>query len=463
MPPAAVRHPASFRDTSGYVFTHDNQLYRQVNEVYRRHYDHLIASGLYQMLTEKGWLVKHTEIAQNLTGEAAAYKIIQPQFIPFISYPYEWCFDMLKDAALLTLNIAAAALEKGMMLKDASAYNVQYYNGKVIFIDTLSFEVYDETKPWIAYRQFCEHFLAPLVAAHYLQHPVQQFLAAYPDGVPLTLAAKLLPFRFRFNLHHYLHLHLNAALQKSESKKLTVENKNLNFPPAKMKRLLSSLKTAVSSCQFLQKTSIWSDYYSEAETRSGYIDAKTKVVEEWVYTTNAKTALDAGANEGLFSTLLVKKRIFTIAVDGDPYAVNQLYKKAKQDSVSLIHPLIVNLTNPSAALGWNNEEHLSFLKRTKVDLVLALALIHHLCIGKNISFLQVAELFHTVGQFLIIEFVPKTDEKVQLMLSYKKDIYGDYTEEKFVKDFSAFFKIKEKQIITSGRTLYFMERNNVAR
>ena len=177
------RHPASYRDPAGYLFTHDGVLYRQVNKSCREDFDAFISSGLYDKLLQQGVIVAHNEVSENLTGDEAWYKTLQPEKLPFISYPWEWCFDLWKDAAITTLEAAQEALRHNMMLKDASAYNLQWHQGKMLFIDTLSFEKYRDNEPWIAYLQFCEHFLAPLALMHYTQQPLQP-PSIYPSSTP---------------------------------------------------------------------------------------------------------------------------------------------------------------------------------------------------------------------------------------------------------------------------------------
>src|SRR5215211_487772 len=184
---SSIKHPSSYRDPSGFLYYHNNSLYRQVNKSYQEHFEQFISGALYQHLVNQQLLISHQQINVNYLDDTDWYQTIQPELVPFISYPYEWCFDMLKDAALTTLLVAQESMVYNMMLKDASAYNVQWHKGKMIFIDSLSFEKYDDTKPWIAYRQFCEHFLAPLALMHYRKWPLQNLWLAYPDGFPLPL------------------------------------------------------------------------------------------------------------------------------------------------------------------------------------------------------------------------------------------------------------------------------------
>jgi hypothetical protein len=209
-----TKNAASFRDPSGFVFLRDGVIYRQVNRVYQNNYDHFIRSGLWDKLVEDGLLIAHSEVELEQSATGTAYKVIEPALIPFISYPYEWCFSQLKDAGLLTLEIQLKALEFGMSLKDCSAYNIQFNQGKPIFIDTLSFEMYREGQPWVAYRQFCQHFLAPLVLMSQTDIRLQQLLRIYIDGVPLDLASSLLPARSWLNFAWLSHIHMHAKSQK---------------------------------------------------------------------------------------------------------------------------------------------------------------------------------------------------------------------------------------------------------
>jgi len=194
----SVTIPSSFRDPSGVLFVRDGSIFRQVNTIYKDNYDHLMNSGIYETLVADKLLIPHEEVDIEGVNPDLAYKIIKPELIPFISYPYEWSFSQLKDAALATLRIQKRSVDFGMSLKDCSAYNIQFRNGKPVFIDTLSFEKYHEGQPWVAYRQFCQHFLAPLALMSCRDVRLNQLLRVYIDGVPLDLASSLLPFRTRF-------------------------------------------------------------------------------------------------------------------------------------------------------------------------------------------------------------------------------------------------------------------------
>jgi hypothetical protein len=458
MPDSFIHHPSSYRDPSGFIFKKNEVLYRQVNKVFSGHFDFFIKSGCYETLVKKGMLVSHESINENLTGDKEWYTTLKPEQIAFISYPYEWSFDMLKDAALLTLDLLKASLEYGMIVKDATPYNMQWHNGKLIFIDSLSFEKYDQSKPWIAYRQFCEMFLSPLLLTHYSRMPLQELLLAYSDGIPLQVTKSLLPWRSKFSLYTYLHIHLHARY--SAKHPLATEKKS-GFSKKKLLNLVKSLEELIKKLKLPAGKSTWTGYYDEASQRTNYLQKKQEIIRQWLNKIGpVSTAADIGANNGEFSKLISSNDVAVIAADFDAYCINDLYSQVRNSGEINILPLILDLSKPSPAIGLNNEERDSFIKRVNVDLALALALIHHLSIGKNIPFDKTADLFHRICRYLIIEFIPKQDEKIQLMLTDKNDIYTDYTEANFISAFEKYFSIKEKEMITcSGRTLYLMRKH----
>ncbi len=449
--------PSSFRDPAGYVFRQENIYYRLITEAGKISYDGLMNSGLYATLTQKKILLPHTEMPASFQGPAG-YKIIQPEQLPFITYHWEWPFALLQDAALLTLETAKLALDHGMVLKDATPYNIQWHNGDLTFIDTLSFEPYKEGQPWIAYRQFCESFLSPLLLMHYRKHSLHSLQLGWPDGIPLQITRSLLPWKSRFSVLTWMHIHLHS---RYAAKPGGQKDKTAVVSLAKFRQLLSSLEMLIRSLKLEDEGTTWGDYYTEAATRNDYLDQKEKIIESWTRElTGINNAVDFGANNGSFSQPLAAKGIFTVAADGDPVAINKLYKKIRAGNLKNLLPLIVDFTNPSPAMGLGNEERASFLQRIGTNnLGLCLAFIHHLCIGKNIPLERVAALMALSCKQLIIEFVPKEDEKVQALLILKKDIYTDYTIDAFEAAFHPYFNNQEiKKIPGSARTLYLMIR-----
>ncbi len=449
---------SSFRDPSGFVFVQENNIFRVVNNSYRDNYDSLM-SKLYPTLRQAELLIPHKEIDFDATKNTNQYKLLQAEKIPFISYPYEWSFSQYQDAALNTLAIQRKALEQGMTLKDASAYNIQFHKGKPIFIDTLSFEKYEEGSPWMAYGQFCRHFLAPLALMSYHDPRMGAMMRDYIDGIPLDLASILLPFKSRFRVPLFLHIHLHASSQKRHANS---ENKaaktNRKISRAAMMGLMDSLENGIKKLRLKTNRTEWGKYYEETILSDDYLTKKQTLVSDLLENVDAKLVWDLGANDGTFSRLAAQ-RAYTIAFDIDHLAVEYNYLNIKEKQEKNILPLLLDLTNPSPAIGWNNEERDSVFRREKPDLILALALVHHLAISNNVPLNKLAAFFAQLTPQLIIEFVPKSDPRVRTLLTTREDIFPDYTHEGFEVAFSEFFTINRKQKIEgTDRILYFMKQ-----
>jgi len=450
--------PSSFRDPSGFLFVQDGVIYRQVNALYRDHYDHLLKSGLYQNLVDAGLLIAHTEASLNLARSDDVYEIIQPEVVPFISYPYEWCFSQLKAAALATLEIQKRALTFGLSLKDCSAYNIQFVKGKPTLIDTLSFEVYQEGLPWVPYRQFCQHFLAPLALISYEDIRLNQLLRVYIDGIPLDLAASLLPLRSRFKLPLLLHIHLHARSQRHFSDKVVDRDAARGrVSRQSLLGLIDNLESAIRKLQWSPHGTDWADYYQDDSYDSVGLEHKKQLVADFLDKAAPKTVWDLGGNIGLFSRIAANKGMQTVSWDMDPGCVEINYRQVITNGETNLLPLVLDLTNPSPAIGWENQERMSILKRGPADTALALALVHHLAISNNVPLDRVADFLAKLCSWLIIEFVPKSDPKVQKLLSTREDIFPNYTRQGFENEFSRLFIIKRsEQIQNSERTLYLM-------
>jgi hypothetical protein len=449
---------SSFRDPSGFLFTQNGTLYRQINTKAKDEYNFLLKSGLYKKLTDRNLLVSHVEADSKLAQTPEAFKIIRPQQIPFISYPYEWCFSQLKDAALCTLQIQKEALEHNMSLRDASAYNIQFYQGKPTLIDTLSFEKFNE-QPWVAYKQFCQHFLAPLALMSYTDVSLNKLSQIHIDGVPLELASKLLPVRTKFKPSLLIHIHLHAASQKRYAGKgIKKESAVRKFNKRSFLGLIDSLEGVVRGLKWKPKGTEWADYY---EGNLNYLPAalrnKANLVEQFISEIKPNNVWDLGANTGLFSRISSDKGVPTISSDIDPAAVEINYKTVVEKGEKNILPLLVDWTNPSPAIGWKNMERDSFISRGPTDTVLALALVHHLAISNNLPLETLAEFFSSICNSLIIEFIPKEDSQVNKLLASREDVFPNYKKESFEKDFGQFFTVKKQEgIKNSKRTLYLM-------
>lgn len=456
----AKRIGASFRDPSGFIFTRDGVLYRQVNQAYRKAYDRLMSGGLYTDLTSRGILIPHEEVDAPPADPALAYKVLRPREVPFISYPYEWSFSQLKDAALLTLAAARVGLEHGMVLKDASAYNVQFVEGKPLLIDSLSFDIYREGAPWDGYRQFCQHFLAPLALGALVDIRLMQLMRVYIDGIPLDLASELLPGKTKLGLAGLaVHIHLHAKAQQQYSDKQAAQARAVTLSKAGLLNILDGLEKTIQPLKWEPKGTEWGDYYAGTNYSDDALKTKGEVIGRFIEIAAPKIAWDLGANNGLFSRELSRRGVQTIASDIDPAAVEQDYLAVKAGGERNLLPLVIDLTNPSPALGWAHGERESLLERGPVDLVMALALIHHLAISNNLPLPMVAQFFANAATWAIVEFVPKSDSQVQRLLATRKDIFGQYSEEGFEAAFGGYFDVVEKAPIPgSERTLYLLKQ-----
>ena len=449
---------SSFRDPSGFLFYEEGKLLRQVNICYQKDYEKLMESGLYDKLCQEKLLIPHTVI-QNHTGiDNNCYAVIQPEEIRFISYPYEWSFSQLKDAALATLEIRRISLQFGMTLKDASAYNIQFHKGKAIFIDTLSFEIYQEGKPWDAYKQFCQHFFAPMALMSYTDIRLNQLLKIYMDGIPLDLASRLLPFKTKFSFSMLMHLHLHAKSQIKYENKGSA-GKNIKIKRANLVALIDSLINTVRNFKLKNQHTEWGEYYSFTNYSDQSFAHKKEIIEKHLKEINPGSLWDLGANNGEFTRIAGERGINCIAFDIDPLAVDANYNYNKKQHINNILPLVMDLTNPSPAIGWNNKERVNFRKRSHPDALLALALIHHLAISNNLPFDRISKFLSKLSSNLIIEFVPKSDSQVKKLLESRKDVFDNYNEETFVKEFEFFYTIIAKEkVVDSERTVFWMKR-----
>lgn len=461
------------RDPSGFIFKHNGRIHRAINYSYQQNYEYLIQSGLYDRLCSEGLLIPHTELNKEyftLVGDpfGNCYKIIAPVEIEFISYPYEWSFEQLKDAAITTLLIQRYALEHNMSLKDASAYNIQFLNCKPVFIDTLSFEIFKDGYPWIAYKQFCQHFLAPLLLMSYKDERLHKLLSYFPDGIPLDLANSLLPLKSKLNPRILLHINLHSKAQKKfKNKELSIQKHK--FSKASFFGLIDNLLSTINKIKLKRGNSNWSrrdgyplKYYEENILNSAYINHKKQLVNTLLEKEKPRMLWDLGSNIGMFSKIAAEKNIEVICFDSDPMIINKIYVDCKAHGEVNILPLILDLVNPSCAAGWMLSERISFLKRASADMVMALALIHHLAIANNIPLGSLAEFFSKIAKKLIIEFVPKSDANAQLLLRNREDIFLQYNQSNFEKEFEKFFRtISREKIDESERVLFLMESNQL--
>ncbi|HLC94213.1 MAG TPA: SAM-dependent methyltransferase [Patescibacteria group bacterium] len=453
---------SSFRDPAGHVFYKGSKVYRQVNQQYRNDFEFFLDSGLYDSLKEKRLIVPFQKVAKSHAICPSAYAVLETPKISFISYPYEWSFSQLQDAAETTLTIQKIALEHGMSLKDASAFNIQFTAGKHLLIDVLSFEKYKKETPWVAYRQFCQHFLAPLALMSYRDVRLNQLLKTYLDGIPLDLASSLLPKKTWLNFSLASHIHLHAKTQKHFAKiPDNVKKRTVKMSKHSLLSIIDDLSSAVKKLRLALTTSQWGDYYASFSYSAEAFSHKKRIVSRFLDVLAPGIVWDLGANTGEFSYIAAKKGMELIAFDADFLTVEKNYRTVKKDHMERIIPLVVDFANPTPSLGWENRERQSLISRGPADCALSLALVHHLAIVNNVPFEKIAHFFSHIAHALIIEFVPKEDVQVKKLLSTREDIFLDYHQNAFEKAFSSFFEIVAvEKIHTSARIMYCMKKKN---
>ncbi len=448
----------SFRDPSGFVYTRDGTIYRQVNTCFKQNFEAFLASGLYDELVREGLLVPHEQVGLELAATSDAYTVIQPQHVDFISYPYEWSFGQLQDAASLTLEIQERALARGFTLRDSSAYNIQFLDGRPVLIDTLSLEPRQEGKAWDAYKQFCEQFLLPLTLMSVRDVRCNAFLRTYLDGVPLDLGSRLLPRRTWVSPNSLFHIHLHAWAQgRYAGSAVSSAAKGRTMSQRALLSLVKSLGTAVRGLSWRPAGTEWAEYTTDNNYSQTAAQSKRNTVVEYLRSSGARTVWDLGANTGEYSRAAREVASMVVSFDVDPAAVERNYRRVRSEGETGILPLLLDLANPSPAQGWAGRERLSLEDRGPADAVLALALIHHLAIGLNLPLDRIAGYLARLSRALIIEFVPKSDAQVARLLLSRPDIFPSYTKEGFEKAFARYFTINAtSRVEQSERWLYSM-------
>ncbi len=448
----------SFRDPSGFVYTADGTLYRQVNRVFAEEFDACVAAGLYDDLATAGLLVPHRVVGLDRRATPDAHAVIEPTRVEFLSYPYEWSFGELQDAALLTLDVQARALARGFVLRDASAYNVQFRDARPLFIDTLSFERYRDGAPWTAYQQFCEHFLVPLALMSTRDIRCGRLQREYLDGIPVGLGSALLPRRTWARAGLLLHVHLHARATKHyEGASVATATRTRRLSRQGLLELVANLRRTVETLAWRPAGTQWADYVKDHNYSDAALGCKRRLVRDYLASAGPRTVWDLGANTGGFSRVAREVAPLVVCFDSDPAAVELNYRQARDGRETGLLPLQLDLMNPSPAIGWGQEERLSLAARGPADALLALALVHHLAIANNVPLPRIADAFAQLGRALVIEWVPKSDSQVERLLRNRPDIFPDYTQEGFERAFTRRYDIlASERIDDSRRSLYLM-------
>lgn len=451
----------SYKDPSARVVLENGLYYRHIFESFKSDYEMFINSGLYKKLVDSELIISHIEIKPPYTHKFV-YKILLPDQIDFQSYPFEWSFEQWKKVILLFLKINIISLQYGMILKDASPFNFYFKKGKPILLDTTSFIQFKiDGDSWNAYLQFCQELLAPFALIRFCGQKWSRLLQSQIRGISLNFASKQLPIRSWFNPSCFFHIHFHAKFENKKPRKDKLA-KSI-FSAEKLIILLSSLFDDINSWEKSKiDTNHWSKYYQTNIESTLYLSSKEKKIEQWLNFISPQRSLDLGANDGRFSRVAAKYSKYVIAIESDPICVDLIDRMIHDEKIFNITALVGDLSNPSPAMGVLNLELDSLIGRLKVDLLLALALVHHLCISCYMSLQQVVELFYVLTtSYAVVEFIPVDDQKVKILMNSKSVTFPEYNEGQFLESFRTRFDLLESFTIDSSKRKLFLFKKHM--
>ena len=458
--------PGSFRDPSGRVYQENGRILRTVNECFAKDFEFVESTTLFKTLASKDMILPFEVLSPNLLsgiGGQAKY-VLETPTLPFISFPYEWPFSALKAAALLHLKIQIHALEVSVTLSDASAFNIQFRGGHPVFIDHLSFRRYQKGEIWIGHRQFCEQFLNPLLLRALFGISHNAWYRGSPEGITAGEIRSLLKWRHFCKKNVLTHVVLQDFFQKTGApiNKSLEENSSGTklFPLSSFQRLLGKMYTWISNLQPLKKgNSDWASYPQNCHYSVSDSKIKKDFILEFSKTVKPKLLWDLGCNTGEYSeTALEGGTQYVVGFDFDQGALEASYRKAVERHLPFL-ALHMDLANPSPNQGWNGEERESLQARAKGEALLALALVHHLVIVRNIPLQEVVNWLIGLAPQGVIEFVPKQDHMVQELLRLREDIFAEYSYEQFLAYLNMKAAIiKTETTLSNGRVLVWFER-----
>jgi precorrin-6B methylase 2 len=460
--------PGSFRDNNGRVFYFGGCVYRGLRKKAFDDWKKLSSTDLFSRLIADGKLV-HTEhvnpisqgIPPDLFREWVA--VLKHQPIPFVSYPYEWSFSMLKDAALLHLELLLTSLDVDMILKDSSSFNIQWLGVVPIFIDILSFERLSPGEPWVGYRQFCQLFLYPLFLQSYKDVAFHPWLRGSIDGIDSEQFVNLMSLRDLFRPGVLTHTYLLAKMQGrygNVKTEIRVELRNAGFSKDLIKANVKRIQKLIQNLEWKRSKSGWANYINTHSYSDSDHSRKARFVREITASRHWHLVWDIGCNTGMFSSIAAENADYVIAMDADHLVIDRLYRSLKREGVKNILPLIVNIADASPDLGWRGRERKALTNRGKPSLTLCLALIHHIIIGANIPLREFVQWLASLQASLVIEFITKDDPMVKTLLRNKEDQYADYEIRHFENYLRDVFYVQRREVLESRtRILYFAEPN----
>jgi ribosomal protein L11 methylase PrmA len=457
------RDSASYRDPAGHVHFLDQKVYRTVLGPGVAHYRAARDSGLLGRASANGRLIDGREVDPSVLREEApdAVHVIEHPRLPFISYPYEWSFGALRAAALLTLDLHLDALESGLTLSDASAYNVQFQGPRPIFIDYLSVIGYEEGQVWFGYRQFCEQFLNPLLLTSRTGVAFQPWYRGSLEGIGASDLAALLPLRAKLNPLVAAHVVLQGRMQRAVTVERTAAAQKVRLSKTALQNNLRSMRSLVGALKPpASQTSPWQRYEQTANYTADERAAKQRFIASVVSGAAPGVVWDLGCNSGEYSEIALQAGARSvIGFEPDPGALNAAFERAVAKQLDFL-PLSVDLTNPSPSIGWRQHERLGFAERRNANVVLCLALLHHLVIGRNLPLREVLEWLVSLAPRGVIEFVPKEDPMAAQLLIWKPSVAPDYDRETFMAMLRTLARVDREEVVTaSGRVLVAFSRS----
>jgi ribosomal protein L11 methylase PrmA len=456
------RDPASYRDPAGHVHLIDGRVYRSILPPGAANYRAARDSGFLEAATRAGRLIEGREVDRSVlaTEEPGAETVIEHPRLAFISYPYCWSFFGLRAAALLTLDLHVDALAYGLTLSDASAYNIQFNGPRPLFIDYLSLIRYEEGQVWMGYRQFCEQFLNPLLLTAKTGVSFQPWYRGSLEGIPSGDLAALLPFTSKLHPLVALHTVVQGRMQRSVSARQTKKAQSVRLSKTALLNNLRSMRGLVAGLKPPpSQNTPWQDYERSAQYTPDERAAKARFVASAVSASGARTVWDLGCNSGEYSEIsLGSGAELVIGLEPDVGALNAAFQRAEARRLNFL-PLSIDLTNPSPSAGWMQRERLGLVERANADLVLCLALLHHLVIGRNLPLNEVLGWLVSLAPFGVVEFVPKSDPMAQQLLTWKPTIAPDYERDTVRQVLGSMARITREEVVTaSGRTLFAFTR-----
>jgi SAM-dependent methyltransferase len=465
---AVEREPGSFRDPDSRVLNGEDAVYRALSSRGLADFHALRSSPLLADAMRSGTVVETELLDAPVPGATAAEAglpaepaaVLRHARIPFVSYPYEWSWSMLRDAALLQLELLDAALDERLTLKDSSPYNVQWRGARPQFIDLGSFEPLRDGEPWAGYRQFCTLYLNPLLLQSLKDVPFQPWLRGSLEGISPAELAGLLALRDRFRRGVATHVVLHARLERrygDRGREVTRELRSAGFSSALIRANVQRLARMVRRLDWRPPETVWTVYERDKSYSGADEQRKDAFVRDAVTREPAGLVWDLGANTGRYSRIAAEQGSYVLAIDADQAAVELLYRELRDEGATRILPLTVDLAAPSPALGWRGLERKPLGRRGRPGLTLALAVVHHLSIAANVPLREVVDWLASLGGSLVVEFPHREDPMVQTLLAGKRDgLHADYDRAGFERLLSEAFDVERRETLASGtRTLYF--------